>query len=207
MKNASFLITQAPSHTSITGERKSWSKILSPLDDQILIHLWMARWILHLLPASNMIHLGQIGACMYTQISSHWMHYSIVKQGDSCVVCSVIQEWVLPCSTQFLVFSVKHLPMSTTCTIINNINTHLFWWVCQELKRTNLCSRRSAKAKRDPAKLQSSWNVLDCGGHCCLYGCSGGNWQGRFPQSCSNSLGKPLRGWEAIKSLHHKHSS
>lgn len=120
--------------------------------------------ILYLPPASRMIHLGQTGDCRYTQVSSHWTKLTVVLcvQSYKSESCPVLQ---------FLVFSVKHLLTSTACR--NLISAHLFYWVCQELKRQNVSFRGSAKARRDPAKIQPSWNVPDCGGLCCPYASSG----------------------------------
>lgn len=97
------------------------------------------------------------------RFSSHWTHYSVMKQVGHCAVCSATSNWVLPCSTPFLGFPLKHLPVSTIWTCINHLKIFLFWGVCQKFQ--NFCSNpssRSAKAKRDAALLQPLWRA-PCG--------------------------------------------
>lgn len=155
MKNGSYFIIKCPSSVTPKCEPSARSGCSDP---DPALDGWISSTSLpcqqHKTPGANQ-NLGE------HKISSHWTHYSVFKRGGHCVV--KLSPALFP---SFLVFPVKHLPVSTIWTCINNLNMILFWGVCQKLKHfcSNLSSR-SAKANRDAAPLQTLWRAPCCGGH------------------------------------------
>lgn len=98
--------------------------------------------------------------------SSHWTHYSAMKQVGHCAVCSAhpTESCPVPHHSWDSQSGISHWAPLWTC--MNHLKMFLFWGVCQKFKIfcSNLSSR-SVKAKGDAATLQPLWRAPCCGGH------------------------------------------